>query len=325
MTKGAVDFEFGDGFELESRPAAHGVESFERGRGIVEVAGGEDGLIDAAAEATDAAAAIELTAEFEVAAKRNGEVGSPGPAIHVAAEAPVLTFVIATESGGKFLAKECMRPSDAGSVSGLAGFFSSGGLAVPRIAGIFAGQRIEDAALQSEFRSFGKLHAMFNAHLRSPGPKVSGVGEGRDGDSGQGSRSQRREKEMILAGDQGCVFPVETHGTSSQTNDASGDAVGAIGETSREIEIDVCAGVGAGDFRAESLQADLRLPEGGAESTRRVFWFALESRPGKSRLFTTPRLEKVLNNTMPERRTLYFEALSTLVWYWSLTLPSMRP
>ena len=48
MAERAIDFEFGHRLELELRPAADGVEAFECGSGILQITGGEDGLVDAA-------------------------------------------------------------------------------------------------------------------------------------------------------------------------------------------------------------------------------------------------------------------------------------
>ena len=100
---------------------------------------------------------------------------------------------------------------------------------------------------------------------------------------------------------------------------------GVSGKSAGKIEFHVRAGVRSGDIRPKGLDSDLRLPQRCLQrfprESKRI-WFGIAI-SGKSALSTVPRLSNMFSSTIPESRTRYFDPLSTLVWYWSLSLASV--
>src|SRR5580692_3797112 len=101
---------------------------------------------------------------------------------------------------------------------------------------------------------------MLDADLRRPGPQIAGVRERWNRERGKRRGRERRDEQRILPRDDRRIVPIHTEYAGAQTWNSHQRAVGLVGEASAEIEVDVRAGLRAGDLRAKGLHADLRLP-----------------------------------------------------------------
>src|SRR4051812_32163588 len=112
-------------------------------------------MVGGGTKSTDPAATIKFARKFEQVWKREFPIGSNGVSIHIPAETPVFSAVIASNASFAAFIRFAASPQQPCGISRLSRYFSCLRQSLRLCDRRFAGQWVEDACLNAERISFG--------------------------------------------------------------------------------------------------------------------------------------------------------------------------